>query len=263
MLKVSNIEVTYSAVILVLKGVSFEVPTRKIIALLGANGAGKSTTLKAISGLLSTELGKVSSGTIEWDGRRIENGNPEEICKLGIVQVIEGRKVLEHLTVEENIMVVASTRRDGQVRNDWDMIYYYFPRLKELRHAMSGYISGGEKQMLVIARAMMARPKLMLLDEPSVGLSPLLAKEVFKIVQQFNSDVGSAILLVEQNARMALSVASYAYVMENGRVALDGPAEKVVNNPDIREFYLGLDEIGERKSYREVKHYKRRIRWLG
>ncbi len=264
MLKLNNIEVVYSEVILVLRGVSLQVPEGQIVTLLGANGAGKSTTLKAISGLLGTELGEVTRGSIEFDGHRIDRIPPEEIVRLGIVQVIEGRRLFPHLTVEENLLVGALIRGDGAaVRRDLELVYDYFPRLKELRRKVAGYLSGGEQQMLVIGRGLMARPKLMLLDEPSLGLAPLLVQEIFEIIRRINQEEGTSILLVEQNARVALNIAHYGYVMENGRVVLDGPAEELRENEDIKEFYLGLTELGQRKSYREVKHYKRRKRWLG
>jgi len=263
MLKLNNIEVIYSDVILVLKGVSLEVPEGKIVALLGANGAGKTSTLKAISGVLLTELGEVTDGNIEFDGQRIDRMDPEEIVKLGIVQIMEGRRLFEHLTVEENLLTGAYSRKDNAgVREDLAKIYDYFPKLGEMCRATSGYLSGGERQMLVMGRALMARPKVMLLDEPSLGLSPLLVKEIFKLIRQINEQEGVSILLVEQNARIALRMANYGYVMENGRVVLDGPAEKLEENEDIKEFYLGLSQKGKRKSYREVKHYKRRKRWL-
>lgn len=263
MLKLNNVEVKYAGVILVLRGVSIEVGDGKIVALLGANGAGKTTTLKAISGLLSTELGEVTDGSIEFDGRRIDNMVPEDIVKLGIVQVMEGRRVLTHLTVEENLRAGALIRKDGDIKRDLDMIYQYFPPLKELRNQISGYLSGGEQQMLVIGRGLMAKPKLMLLDEASLGLAPLVVKEIFGIVKKINLEEGTAVLLVEQNALVALSVAEFGYVMENGRIVLDGPAAKLRENKDVQEFYLGLSELGQRKSYREVKHYRRRKRWLG
>lgn len=264
MLKLNNIEVTYLNVILVLKGVSLEVGEESIVALLGANGAGKTTTLKAISGLLHTEEGEVTDGSITFEGKRIDKLSPEDIVKGGIVQVIEGRRLFEHLTVEENLKVGAHLRRDGAaIKRDLEMCYQYFPKLKMLRHNESGYLSGGEQQMLVIGRALMAHPKLMLLDEPSLGLAPLLVKEIFDIVQRINREEKTSIMLVEQNAMAALSIANYGYVMENGRIVLDGPAEKMRENEDVKEFYLGLSEIGKRKSYREVKHYKRRKRWLG
>ena len=261
MLKLNNIEVIYNNVILVLKGVSLQVPEGKIV--IGANGAGKTTTLKAISGVLLTELGEVTDGNIEFDEQRIDRLDPEEIVKLGIVQIMEGRRLFEHLTVEENLLTGAFSRKDSAgVKEDLGKIYGYFPKLGEMSRATSGYLSGGERQMLVMGRALMARPKVMLLDEPSLGLSPLLVKEIFRLVQQINEQEGVSILLVEQNARIALRLANYGYVMENGRIVLDGPAEKLEENEDIKEFYLGLSQKGKRKSYREVKHYKRRKRWL-
>jgi len=267
MLKLNNIEVVYSDVIQVLRGVSVDVPDGKIVGLLGANGAGKSTTLKAISGLLRTQEGEVTRGNIELDGQRIDRLSPEKIVQLGIIQVLEGRRLFRHLTVEENLILGGVARGSGSRRSsvsqDLEQVYHYFPRLKDLRRRTSGYLSGGEQQMLVIGRALVARPKLMLLDEPSLGLAPLLVKEIFRVISEMSADEGMAILLVEQNARMALSVADYAYVMENGRVVLDGPAEQLAENEDIKEFYLGLTSVGERKSYRDVKHYKRRKRWLG
>ena len=264
MLVLNNVEVIYSNVIQVLKGVALEVADGAIVALLGGNGAGKSTVLKAISGLLQTELGKVTNGSIVWDDQRIENGNPEKIARSGIVQVAEGRAIFEHLTTEENLLVGANMRRNGsEVKKDLEMVYNYFSRLKELRSRVSGYLSGGEQQMLVVGRAMMARPKLMLLDEASLGLSPLLVEEIFNIIKRFNQDSHTSILVVEQNVRVALTVAEYGYVMENGRVVLDDTAERLMKNEDVKEFYMGLGELGQRKSYRQVKHYKRRKRWLG
>jgi branched-chain amino acid transport system ATP-binding protein len=263
MLKLNNIEVIYNDVILVLKGVSLEVPDGKIVTLLGANGAGKTSTLKAISGVLLTELGEVTDGSIEFGGQRIDRMDPEEIVKLGIVQIMEGRRLFEHLTVEENLFAGAYSRRDSaEIREDLNKIYDYFPKLGELCRATSGYLSGGERQMLVMGRALMARPKVMLLDEPSLGLSPLLVKEIFKLIRRINEQEDVSILLVEQNARIALRLADYGYVMENGRIVLDGPSEKLQENEDIKEFYLGLSQKGKRKSYREVKHYRRRKRWL-
>ena len=263
MLKLNNIEVIYNDVILVLKGVSLQVPEGKIVTLLGANGAGKTSTLKAISGVLLTELGEVTDGNIEFNDQRIDRLDPEEIVKLGIVQIMEGRRLFEHLTVEENLLTGAFSRKDSAgVKEDLGKIYGYFPKLGEMRRATRGYLSGGERQMLGMGRALMARPKVMLLDEPSLGLSPLLVKEIFRLVQQINEQEGVSILLVEQNARIALRMANYGYVMENGRIVLDGPAEKLEENEDIKEFYLGLSQKGKRKSYREVKHYKRRKRWL-
>jgi len=257
MLRLNNIEVIYSDVILVLKGVSLEVPEGKIVALLGANGAGKTTTLKAISGVLRTELGEVTDGSIEFDGLRIDKMDPEEIVRLGIVQVMEGRRLFEHLTVEENLLVGAYARDDAHgIRADLEKVYGYFPKLQEMRKRTSGYLSGGERQMLVMGRALMARPKVMLLDEPSLGLSPLLVKEIFKLIEDINKKEGVSILLVEQNARKALGLSDYGYVMENGRIVLDGLSQKLKENEDIKEFYLGLSELGSRKSY------KRRKRWL-
>jgi branched-chain amino acid transport system ATP-binding protein len=262
MLRLNNVEVIYSDVILVLKGLSLEVPAGEIVALLGANGAGKTTTLKAISGLLKTEAGRVTDGRIDLMGRRIDGLDPEEICRLGIVQVMEGRKVLESLSVEENLRIGAYTRRDPEgVRRDLETIYAYFPRLVERRTQLAGYLSGGEQQMLVIGRALMANPKLLLLDEPSLGLAPLLVREIFDIIQKINAERGTTILLVEQNAQIALGIAHRGYIMENGRIVLDGPAAKLRGNADVREFYLGLSEVGRRKSFREIKFYKRRKRW--
>jgi branched-chain amino acid transport system ATP-binding protein len=263
MLKLNSIEVTYLNVIRVLHGVSMAVEDGAIIALLGANGAGKSTTLKAISGLLHIEEGAVTDGSIEWNGERIDKKGAEAIGKLGIIQALEGRHVFEHLTAEENLLVGAHNRRDRRaVRQDLEMVYHYFPRLKELRRNTAGYLSGGEQQMVVIGRAMMAAPKLMMLDEPSLGLAPLLVEEIYDIIKQFNTEQKTSILLVEQNVRIALSIAHYGYVMENGRVVLDGSADFLKNNEDVKEFYMGLSTLGTKKSYREVKHYKRRKRWL-
>ena len=264
MLRLNNIEVIYSEVILVLKGVSLEVAPGKIVALLGANGAGKTTALKAISGILHTEEGEVTDGSIEFEGQRIDRLDPEEIVRLGIVQVMEGHRLFEHLTVEENLLVGAYARGDGSgVKRDLQRVNEYFPLLKKLSSRTSGYLSGGERQMLVMGRGLMAHPKLMLLDEPSLGLSPVLVREIFKIARRINQEEKTSILLVEQNAVAALSVAEYGYVMENGKVVLDGPTPKLKDNEDIKEFYLGLSGVGQRKSYREVKHYKRRKRWLG
>jgi len=264
MLEINNIEVVYNNIILVLKGISLKVDDGGIVALLGSNGAGKTTTLKSISGLLSTELGKVTHGNIEFNGQKIEKREPEDIVKLGIVQVLEGRRQFEHLNVEENIMTGVFARTGNtSIRKDLDLIYGYFPKLRDLRKAISGYCSGGEQQMQVIGRALMAHPKLMLLDEPSLGLAPMLVDEIFGIVQKINVNEKTAILLVEQNAVAALNIAQYGYVMENGKIVLDGSADKLKDNEDIREFYLGLGQLGQRKSYKEVKHYKRRKRWLG
>jgi len=264
MLKINNIEVIYSDVILVLRGVSLEVPEGKIACLLGANGAGKTTTLKAISGLLQREAGKITRGSIEFGGERLDRMPPEDIVQKGIVQVLEGRRLFRHLTVEENLLSGALIRRNGpDIPRDLETVYTYFPLLRNLRRRVCGYLSGGEQQMLVIGRGLMARPKLMLLDEPSLGLAPLLAQEIFRVIRLINAEQGMSILLVEQNARVALDVADHAYVMETGRVVLDGSAAQLKENEDIKEFYLGLTQLGQRKSYREVKHYKRRKRWLG
>ncbi|MBM3118793.1 MAG: ABC transporter ATP-binding protein [Chloroflexi bacterium] len=263
MLQVNNIEVCYSQVILVLKGVSLDVPDRSIVALLGANGAGKSTMLKAISGLLKTEEGEVTDGSIEFNSNRIDHMEPEEIVKKGITQVMEGRMVFEHLTVDENLEAGHYVRRrQSNLSSEREMVFDYFPRLKALRHQVSGYLSGGEQQMLVIARALIARPKLFLLDEPSMGLAPMIVEEIFDIVKRIKEEQTASVLLVEQNAVAALSIADRGYVMENGKIVLDGPAQKLIDNPDIKEFYLGLSELGEKKKYSEVKHYKRRKRWL-
>lgn len=262
MLKLNNIEVAYLNVIRVLHGVSLSVEDGSIVALLGANGAGKSTTLKAISGLLHIEEGSVTDGSIEWNGERIDKKSAEEIAKLGIIQALEGRRVFEHLSTEENLLVGAYHRRDRRIKQDLEMVYEYFPRLKELRHNTAGYLSGGEQQMLVIGRAMMATPKLMMLDEPSLGLAPLLVEEIYNIIKRFNTEQKTSVLLVEQNVRIALSIAHYGYVMENGRIVLDGTADFLKNNEDVKEFYIGLSAMGTKKSYREVKHYKRRKRWL-
>jgi branched-chain amino acid transport system ATP-binding protein len=264
MLKINNIEVIYSDVILVLRGVSMEIRDGQVVALLGANGAGKTTTLKAISGLLHSQNGEITRGSIEFNGQQIDHMRPDEIVRLGIIQVMEGHRMFDHLTVEENLQIGALVRPNSpQIRKDIQRVYHYFPPLKKLRNNISGYLSGGEKQMLVIGRGLMARPKLMLLDEPSLGLAPLLVEEIFRVVRQINQEEGVTFLLVEQNAHHALNVSSYGYVMENGRVVLDGPSEQLAENEDIKEFYLGLTQVGERKSYRDIKHYKRRKRWLG
>lgn len=264
MLRLNNIEVKYQNIILVLRGISMEVGDGSIVALLGANGAGKTTTLKAISGLLHAEEGEVTGGSIHFDGHRIDKMATEDIARMGIIQVMEGRLPFKHLTVEENMMVGANMRSDrAGIKSDLEMIYDYFPRLKLLRHQTSGYLSGGELQMLVIGRAIIAHPTLMLLNEPSLGLAPLLVREIYEIIKKFNVEQRTSILLVEQNARAALTIAEYGYVMETGRVVLDGTAERLTDNEDVREFYMGLSAIGARKSYREIKHYKRRKRWLG
>ncbi len=264
MLEVKNIEVVYKNVIRVLRGVSLTVSAGQIVALLGANGGGKTTTLKAISGMLRTEEGDVTEGRIVFDGKRVDRSGPDKIAVMGISQVMEGRRVLEHLNVEENLLVGAYCRKDRPgVRQDLEMVYDYFSPLRRLRRRMSGYLSGGEQQMLVIGRALMARPKLMLLDEPSLGLAPLMVREIFDIIKKINADREMAILLVEQNVRAALDIADDGHVLENGRVVLSGPAETLRDNQDIREFYLGLSSAGSQKSYRDVKHYRRRKRWMG
>ncbi|MBW1732500.1 MAG: ABC transporter ATP-binding protein [Deltaproteobacteria bacterium] len=261
-LKINNIEVRYHEVILVLKGVSIEVPRGGIVALLGANGAGKSTTLKAVSGLLKTEDGEVTDGSIEFERRGIHHERAANIARMGIVQVIEGRRVFEHLTVEENLKVGAHLRKSGSVKEGLELVYHYFPRLREKRNEVAGFVSGGEQQMTVVGRALMTEPKLMLLDEPSMGLAPKLISEIFNIITRLNKEEKISILLVEQNAKLALNVAPYAYVMENGRIVMDDTSEKLMENEDIKDFYLGLSSKGGRKSFRDVKHYKRRKRWL-
>jgi branched-chain amino acid transport system ATP-binding protein len=264
MLQVKNIEVAYMKVIQVLRGVSLEVREGKLVSLLGANGAGKTTTLKAISGMLKTEEGDVTQGSIEFEGKRIEGYGPETIAAMGISQAMEGRRVLEHLSVEENLFVGAYCRKDrAGVKKDLELVFDYFPKIKLLRQRTSGYLSGGEQQMLVIGRALMARPRLMLLDEPSLGLAPLVVEDIFRIIDRIRADQKMAILLVEQNAIAALGIADEGYVMENGRIVMGGPADKLRDNEDIREFYLGLSALGSRKSYRDVKHYRRKKRWLG
>ena len=263
-LVINNIEVTYSSVILVLRGVSLKVEPGQIVSLLGPNGAGKSTTLKAISGLLKSELGEITRGNIMLGSQRLDMMTAEDVVRSGVVQVIEGRPLFQHLTVEENLRVGGQVYHNGrEIRQDLERVYQYFPRLADLRHRTSGYLSGGEGQMLVIGRALMAHPRLLMLDEPSLGLAPLLVQEIFRIVGEINQSENLSILIVEQNAVAALELADYGYVMENGRIVLDGPAEQLRENEDIKEFYLGLDHSGERKSYRDVKHYKRRKRWLG
>lgn len=262
-LKINNIEVKYHEVILVIKGVSIEVPEGGIIALLGANGAGKSTILKAISGLLKHEDGEVTDGSIEFMGGRIDKMGPEKIAKMGIVQVIEGRRVFEHLTVEQNLKVGAHMKKYGRsIKDGLEMVYHYFPRLKEKRNETAGFISGGEQQMTVVGRALMTSPKLILLDEPSMGLAPLLIHEIFNIITRLHEEEKISMLLVEQNAKLALNVAPHAYVLENGRIVMDDSAEKLRENPDIKDFYLGMTDFGGRKNFRDVKHYKRRKRWL-
>ncbi len=258
LLDVRNIEVVYDDVILVLRGLSLAVPQGAIVALLGANGAGKSTTLKAISGLLKTENGALTRGEILFRGEPIQGIDPDKIVRRGIFQVMEGRRIIADMTALENLRLGAFTRNDREIASDLDMVLSYFPRLKE-RTGLAGYLSGGEQQMLAIGRALMARPKLILMDEPSMGLSPILVKEVFGMIGRINRDLGVTILLVEQNARAALQVASYGYVMEQGKIVLDGTAAELADNEDVKEFYLGG---GERRSFKNLKSFKRRKRWL-
>ncbi len=263
LLSVQNIEVIYDHVILVLKGVSLSVPKQGVVALLGANGAGKTTTLKAISNLLRAERGEVTKGSIHFEGERIDAKTPHELVQKGVIQVMEGRHCFAHLNVEENLLTGAYTRRDGKaaVNKDLEMVYHYFPRLKERRSSLAGYTSGGEQQMCAIGRALMSRPSMILLDEPSMGLAPQLVEVIFETVKRLNEKEGVTFLLAEQNTSVALKYANYGYILENGRVVMDGEASSLSNNEDVKEFYLGLSASG-RKSYRDVKHYKRRKRWL-
>ncbi len=263
LLSVNNIEVIYDHVILVLKGVSLQVPERGIVALLGANGAGKTTTLKAVSNLLRAERGDITKGTIEFQGQRIDRLTSAELVQRGVIQVMEGRHCFEHLTVEENLLTGAYTRRDGHaaIQQDLELVYKYFPRLTQRRNAQAGYTSGGEQQMVAIGRALMSKPKMILLDEPSMGLAPQLVEEIFEIVARLNRDEGVTFLLAEQNTNIALRYADHGYILENGRVVLDGSAAELRENTDVKEFYLGISG-GERASFRDVKHYRRRKRWL-
>jgi branched-chain amino acid transport system ATP-binding protein len=262
-LSVNNIEVIYDHVILVLKGVSLEVPKGGIVALLGANGAGKTTTLKAISNLLHAERGDVSKGSIEFEGAEVHDLSPNELVRRGCIQVMEGRHCFGHLTIEENLLTGAFTRRDGKaaIKRDIDLVYSYFPKLSERKGSLAGYTSGGEQQMCAIGRALMSRPKMILLDEPSMGLAPQIVEEIFDIVKDLNEKEGVSFLLAEQNTHMALRFARYGYILENGRVVLDGEAKALAENADVKEFYLGVSE-GRRKSFRDGKHYRRRKRWL-
>ena len=264
LLSINNIEVIYDHVILVLKGVSLEVFQGSIVAILGANGAGKTTTLKAISNLLQAERGEVTKGSIEFEGQAVHSLTPNELVKMGCIQVMEGRHVFEHLTTEENLLTGAYTRHDGRsgIRRDLEQVYHYFPRLKERRSSQAGYTSGGEQQMMAIGRALMSRPKMILLDEPSMGLAPQLVEEIFEIVKDLNQKEGVSFLLAEQNTNIALKYATYGYILENGRVVMDGTAEDLKNNEDVKEFYLGVGAEG-RANFRDVKHYRRRKRWLG
>jgi branched-chain amino acid transport system ATP-binding protein len=263
MLSINNIEVIYDHVILVLKGVSLEVPEGSIVALLGANGAGKSTTLKSISNLLAAERGDVTKGTIEFKRQRVDKLTPNQLVKMGVCQVMEGRHCFAHLTVEENLLTGAYTRKisRSQLKADLERVYHYFPRLKTRRASLSGYTSGGEQQMTAVGRALMARPTMILLDEPSMGLAPQIVEEIFEIVRDLNSKERVSFLLAEQNTMVALRYANYGYILENGRVVMDGVASELAQNEDVKEFYLGLSTAG-RKSFRDVKHYRRRKRWL-
>jgi branched-chain amino acid transport system ATP-binding protein len=262
-LSVNNIEVIYDHVILVLRGVSLQVPKGRIVALLGANGAGKTTTLKAISNLLSAERGDVTKGTIEFEGKRVDKLTPNELVRRGVCQVMEGRHCFAHLTVEENLLTGAFTRKASraEIRASLEKVYHYFPRLKQRRESMAGYTSGGEQQMTAVGRALMARPSMILLDEPSMGLAPQIVEEIFDIVGNLNKQENVSFLLAEQNTNVALRFADYGYILENGRVVMDGDARELAQNEDVKEFYLGLSTVG-RKSFRDVKHYRRRKRWL-
>ena len=265
MLELKNVEVKYLNTILVLKGVNIRLEPGKFNCILGANGAGKTTTLKAISGLLRTEVGEVSDGGVYYEEKQINKLHPEDIARMGILQVMEGRRLAEHLTVEENLRAggLIIHGHGSQPKRDLEGVYNYFPKLRGIKHATAGYCSGGEQQMVAMGRCLMGRPKIMLLDEPSMGLAPMLVREIASITQRINKESKVSILLVEQNAHMALELASYGYVMENGRIVLDGAADKLRNNEDVKEFYLGFTGMGEKRSYRDVKHYKRRKRWLG
>jgi branched-chain amino acid transport system ATP-binding protein len=263
LLEVNNIEVIYNHVILVLKGVSLSVPKGGITALLGGNGAGKSTTLKAISNLLGSERGDVTKGSVKYRGTEVQNGDPADMVRQGVIQVMEGRHCFEHLTIEENLLTGYYTRKDGKARmnTDLDMVYNYFPRLKERRKSLAGYTSGGEQQMCAIGRALMAAPETILLDEPSMGLAPQLVEEIFGIVKDLNEKEGVSFLLAEQNTNVALRFAHYGYILESGRVVMDGPADELRENPDVKEFYLGISDEG-RKSFRDMRSYHRHKRWL-
>ncbi len=260
-LQVNNIEVIFNRAVQVLRGLSLRVPRGEVVALLGANGAGKTTALKAISGLLELENGEVSAGEIRYDGASIRGRRPHELVHAGMFHVMEGRHVFEDLTVEENL-TAATYARKGATAKDFDLVYEYFPRLHERRRGLAGYLSGGEQQMLAIGRALIAQPRIILLDEPSLGLSPLLTEEIFGALARINAEQGASMLVVEQNAAMAFAVSSYAYIMETGRIVIDGPVERLMGDRDVREFYLGAGDEGAARNYREVKHYKRRKRWL-
>jgi branched-chain amino acid transport system ATP-binding protein len=264
LLDVNNIEVVYNDIIQVLRGVSLNVPQGGIVALLGTNGAGKTTTLRAISGLLKPENGFIKDGFIKFGGKDITNQLGTMVVKEGAVMVPEGRRVFKHLTVDENIRVGSITRSEGQagIRQDQKLMYTHFPRLSRVTNRLAGYCSGGEQQMIAIARALMSAPKMLMLDEPSLGLAPLLVKEIFENIQRINQEMDTTILLVEQNARMALEISNYAYIMESGKIVLEGPSAELKNNPDVKEFYMGVTKGGRRKSFKEVKSYKRRKRWM-
>ena len=262
MLKLVNVVVRFHEAILVIRGVSLEVLQGQIVSLLGANGAGKTTILKAISGILHPEDGKVSEGFVDFEGRRIDKLEPYAIVEAGILQVMEGRRIFEHLSAEENLLTGAIIHRNVSTKKNLEKVYAYFSQLVSVRKRVAGYLSGGEQQMVVIGRALMGRPKLLLLDEPSLGLAPTLLKEIFKILETINRDEGIGMLVVEQNAKIALDFSNYGYVLENGRIVLDGPSDKLKENEDIKEFYLGLSELGSRRSYRDFKHYSRRKRWI-
>jgi branched-chain amino acid transport system ATP-binding protein len=264
LLEVNNIEVVYNDIIQVLRGVSLNVPTGSIVALLGTNGAGKTTTLRAISGLLKPENGYIRDGYIKFKGQEITNVLGTEIVKQGAVMVPEGRRVFKHLTVDENIRVGSITRKDGSanIRQDHRQMYAHFPRLARITNRLAGYCSGGEQQMIAIARALMAAPEMLMLDEPSLGLAPLLVREIFDKVKVINTELGTTILVVEQNAKIALEISDYAYIMESGKIVLEGPSTDLKNNPDVKEFYMGITQGGRRKSFKEVKSYKRRKRWM-
>jgi len=264
LLEVNNIEVVYNNIIQVLRGVSLNIPKGSIVALLGTNGAGKTTTLRAISGLLKPENGQIKDGYIRFQGDNITNCLGTEIVKKGVVMIPEGRRIFKHLSVDENIRVGSITRKDGSkaIKSDHDLMYEHFPRLTTIKRRMAGYCSGGEQQMVAIARALMAAPKMLMLDEPSLGLAPLLVKEIFQNVKQINVEMDTTILVVEQNAKIALDVSDYAYIMENGKVVLEGTSKELQNNPDVKEFYMGVTKGGGNKSFKEVKSYKRRKRWM-
>jgi len=263
-LEVNNIEVVYNDIVQVLRGVSLKVPEGSIVALLGTNGAGKTTTLRAISGLLKPENGYIREGYIKFKYTDITNMLGTDVVKLGAVMVPEGRRVFKHLTVDENIRVGSTTRRDGaqKIRDDHELMYTHFPRLANITHRMAGYCSGGEQQMIAIARALMASPRMLMLDEPSLGLAPLLVKEIFANIEKINKEMNTTILVVEQNAKIALGISDYAYIMESGKIVLEGPSKELQENPDVKEFYMGLTQGGGRKSFKEVKSYKRRKRWM-